>query len=204
MSLKLNSVNYKDSSSWTSLIDMVYPKGSVFLGYNLMDSDDKTNSNHPGNLFGGQWLPIEDKMLRSGWGNSVGGSNSHRHYLSTSEGDSGTYGGWAIAAIGASNYQLHTLGYQAVVRPALITNPNDSNAWGSATDYHNKTLYNAFLPSTDTPEVSDSNVSRYTLIGSTYTEDTRILNHGVRVFGWTSLSEYLPLYQTVNTWYRTS
>ena len=65
---------------------MIYPKGSIFLGYNLMSNNDTMSANHPGKLFGGSWLPIENKMLRSGWGHAVGGSDRHQHILASTSG----------------------------------------------------------------------------------------------------------------------
>lgn len=203
MALTVSQVNYKDNSSWRSLIDMIYPKGSIFLGYNLMNKNDTTSANHPGKLFGGNWLPIENKMLRSGWGGATGGADSHRHYVSALDGDD-KRGGYCVAMIGASNWQVSSLGYQAYDPPANMTNPDADNAWDVATEYRNKTLYNAFLPKTDTPAEASININRYTMIGTSYTEEQRFLNHGVRVYGWTALSEHIPAYQTVNTWYRTS
>lgn len=204
MALTVSQVNYKDSSSWTSLIDMVYPKGSIFLGYNLMNKNDTNSANHPGKLFGGSWLPIENKMLRSGWGSAAGGSDTHRHYVSTTDNNDGSRGGYCIAAIGATAYTVSSLGYNADTPPAQITDPSVENSWSVAAEYANKTLSNTFLPKGDEPIKGYENVTRYTIFGTDSSNSSRYLNHGVRVYGWTALSEHIPAYQTVNTWYRTS
>lgn len=203
MTLTVSQVNYKDNSSWKSLIDMIYPKGSIFLGYNLMSENNTTSANHPGKLFGGNWLPIENKMLRSGWGSATGGSDRHRHYVSTSDNNS-SRGGYCIASIGATDDTTTCLGYNADIPPARITDPNAKDSWSVATEYANKTLNNTFLPKEDEPVKGYENITRYTIFGTSSTEDSRYLNHGVRVYGWTALSEHIPAYQTVNTWYRTS
>lgn len=74
MALALNQVNYKDSSSWTSLIDMVYPVGSFYLCY---------NNNSPASLFGKDWTKLFDgNCLRSGTTTTLSqnnGSDKHTH-----------------------------------------------------------------------------------------------------------------------------
>lgn len=193
MALALNQVNYKDSSSWTSLIDMVYPKGSIFLGYNLMNKNDTSSDNHPGKLFGGGWLPIENKMLRSGWGGATGGADRHQHVLASTSGR-------CAANIGASGGDTATIGYQAD-HPAWTMRLGNNGYTDS-----NKNTYGkyAYIPKNESEITCDKNISAYTVWGVSGNNSTREMNHGVRLYGFTGNSGWLPAYQTVNTWYRTS
>lgn len=82
----LNSININTASSgtsWTNLVNLIYPVGSIYLGYDLMSSNDTSSSKHPANVFGGDWTPLaENRMLRGGWGNTAGGDDVHTHLSS--------------------------------------------------------------------------------------------------------------------------
>ena len=154
MTLALNQVNYKDSSSWTSLIDMVYPKGSIFLGYNLMNKDDTNSANHPGKLFGGSWLPIENKMLRSGWGKATGGADRHQHVLASTSGR-------CAANIGASGGDIATVGYQADQPAWTMKLGNNSYIDGNKNTYGKY----SYIPANEAEVTANSKI-KLTLYGA--------------------------------------
>lgn len=219
MALTVSQVNYKDSSSWTSLIDMIYPKGSIFLGYNLMSKNDATSANHPGKLFGGSWLPIENKMLRSGWGKAIGGNDAHTHVfgieyvnfygnlsfpdmnvdstiLSSTFPEKDTalgakpFGGWA-------QHQLLVKGSSKYGSP--WTNKGTYNE--GAVYYHNegKLTTSYGLTSKNIPYGRFTSADRQLFAKNPDSEE------GISLFGLKgSRATQIPAYQTVNTWYRTS
>lgn len=62
------NVSFHNNTSWTSLLDMVYPKGSYYF------SNSSTN---PANLFGGGWTAITGRFPYMNAGTGTGGENSH-------------------------------------------------------------------------------------------------------------------------------
>lgn len=217
MALTVSQVNYKDNSSWRSLIDMIYPKGSIFLGYNLMDKNDTTSNNHPGKLFGGSWLPIENKMLRSGWGSTAGGNDAHTH----------VYGSMYVDFYGNLAYPNNS--YSSLIINAAYpefdeTLPNKKDNWASsqilvregreiANPWTNKGTYNeggyyyqiggmnttSFgLVSKNIPYEHFSDAERTYLTTNIYSSGNEFYGLGG------SKPAQIPAYQTVNTWYRTS
>lgn len=74
MELTVSQVNYKGKKSWTSLVDMIYPKGSFYLCY---------NDNTPSSLFGGSWSKTDTgNCLRSDTVTNFSqnnGSDKHTH-----------------------------------------------------------------------------------------------------------------------------
>ena len=61
-----------------SVIDMVYPVGSIYMS---------VNSTNPGNLFGGKWEQIKDRFLLAAGDTYAAGSTGgeEQHKLTTSE-----------------------------------------------------------------------------------------------------------------------
>ena len=66
--MTLSKVSLKDSSSWYTLLNLIYPVGSIYISY---------TSTSPGTRFGGTWNAISDsRMWRpAGSWNSCAGSN---------------------------------------------------------------------------------------------------------------------------------
>lgn len=62
------NVSFHNNTSWTSLLDMIYPKGSYYF------SNASTN---PASLFGGGWTAITGRFPYMNAGTSTGGSNTH-------------------------------------------------------------------------------------------------------------------------------
>lgn len=175
MALTVSQVNYKDNSSWRSLIDMIYPKGSIFLGYNLMNKNDTTSNNHPDKLFGGSWLPIKNKMLRSGWGSTAGGNDRHQHVISSISGQ-------CIANIGASNDTLTNISYEAI-GPASGAVPG---AW--VDDNGNDFGKHRYLPDDEEIFYPPAQVRSYTAYATDWTNNAVTMNHSTKIYGFTGNS----------------
>lgn len=74
MAIKLSDINFNtstsDTPSWTTLFDLIYPKGAYYLS-NISTS--------PATLFGNtasQWTQITGRVLRSDSNTNTGGSNN--------------------------------------------------------------------------------------------------------------------------------
>ena len=62
------NVNFYNNTSWTSLLDMIYPVGAYYI------SNSSTN---PASLFGGAWSAVTGRFLYMNAGNYTGGENTH-------------------------------------------------------------------------------------------------------------------------------
>lgn len=61
-----SQISFKNSSAWVSLLNLVYPVGSLYFA---------TNNTTPANRFGGTWSALnESKLLMPGAAWSTGGS----------------------------------------------------------------------------------------------------------------------------------
>lgn len=58
---------YKNGSSWSNLLDIIYPVGAIYLSYSAIT---------PANLFGGSWSSITTGVLRAKAANGTGGSDT--------------------------------------------------------------------------------------------------------------------------------
>ena len=61
--MKLDAINFRDGNSWTSLKDLIYPVGSIFM--------KASNTDNPGNIIGDTWAQIQGKFL-------LGASSSYK------------------------------------------------------------------------------------------------------------------------------
>lgn len=68
MATTLNTISFKDSSAWHTLLNLIYPKGTVFSSY---------VSTTPATLFGGTWSAITGRFPYYNAGTATGGSNTH-------------------------------------------------------------------------------------------------------------------------------
>ena len=66
MATSLAKISIKDSSSWNTFLDLIYPIGSLYFS---------SNSTSPSFIFGGTWTKITDGryLMLNGWG--TGGNN---------------------------------------------------------------------------------------------------------------------------------
>lgn len=69
----LANVSIKDNSSWTTLLNMIYPVGSYYIS---------NSSTSPAIRFGGTWSAITGRFPYFNAGTDTGGSNTHTHGLS--------------------------------------------------------------------------------------------------------------------------
>ena len=69
MAMTLAKVSLKDSSTWYTLLNLIYPIGSIYISY---------TSTSPGSRFGGTWAAITGRFIYANAGTSTGGSNSHK------------------------------------------------------------------------------------------------------------------------------
>lgn len=53
--MKLDAINFRDGNSWTSLKDLIYPVGSIYMNASKTDN--------PGNTIGDTWAKIESRFL---------------------------------------------------------------------------------------------------------------------------------------------
>lgn len=61
-------LKYRDGSNWVSLVDLLYPVGSIVMRY--------TNTS-PASSIGGTWVEIKEKFPYFNSSNSTGGSNTY-------------------------------------------------------------------------------------------------------------------------------
>ena len=101
MATSLTKISIKDSSSWNSFLDLIYPIGSLYFS---------SNSTSPATRFGGTWSALHASTANSArylklgpWG--AGGDNtilvdnmpSHKHALSVNY----AWSGWSGTSPGA-------------------------------------------------------------------------------------------------------
>lgn len=53
--MRLDAINFRDGSTWTSLKDLIYPVGSIFM--------KATDTANPGSVIGDTWAQIQGKFL---------------------------------------------------------------------------------------------------------------------------------------------
>ena len=68
MATTLADISIKDSSSWNTYLNLIYPVGSVYSSY---------TSTSPASRFGGTWTAITGTFPYYNAGTGTGGSNSH-------------------------------------------------------------------------------------------------------------------------------
>lgn len=68
MATTLANISIKDSSSWNTYLNLIYPVGSYYLS---------NNSKSPSSQFGGTWTQIKDQRFLCGYTSiTTGGANS--------------------------------------------------------------------------------------------------------------------------------
>ena len=67
MATTLANISIKDSSSWNTYLDLIYPVGSYYLS---------NSSTSPGGKFGGTWPSITGRFLYCNNGTATGGTNT--------------------------------------------------------------------------------------------------------------------------------
>lgn len=86
MATTLANISIKDSSSWNTYLNLIYPVGSVYFSY---------NSTSPATRFGGTWTAISGRFIYTGGTNTGGNNNaivvSHKHSASSSSAGAHTH-----------------------------------------------------------------------------------------------------------------
>lgn len=72
MATTLANISIKDSSSWNTYLNLIYPVGSVYISY---------TSTSPSTRFGGTWVSITGRFPYFNAGVGTGGKNTHTHGL---------------------------------------------------------------------------------------------------------------------------
>lgn len=109
--MRLDAINFRDGSAWTSLKDLIYPVGSIYMNASKTDN--------PGNTIGDTWAQIQNKFLLGASSSykigSTGGAAthtltineipSHSHSLENLDSMISTYAGWnAQSGVGDKLY----------------------------------------------------------------------------------------------------
>lgn len=66
--MTLAKVSLKDSSTWYTLLNLIYPIGSLYFSY---------TSTSPATRFGGSWAAITGRFIYANAGIGTGGANTH-------------------------------------------------------------------------------------------------------------------------------
>lgn len=99
--MRLDAINFRDGSTWTSLKDLIYPVGSIFM--------KASDTNNPGKVIGDTWARIQGKFLLGASSSyaikSTGGAATHtltvnempthRHSLVETNPVCGNKAGWS-------------------------------------------------------------------------------------------------------------
>lgn len=71
--MRLDAINFRNGNSWTSLKDLIYPVGSIFM--------KATDTKNPGEVIGDTWVQIQGKFLLGASDSykigSTGGATTH-------------------------------------------------------------------------------------------------------------------------------
>lgn len=72
MATTLANISIKDSSSWNTYLNLIYPIGSVYFSY---------TSTSPATRFGGTWLAITGSFIYANAGTSKNTTKTHYHWM---------------------------------------------------------------------------------------------------------------------------
>lgn len=128
MAMTLATVSFKDSSTWYTLLNLIYPVGSLYFSY---------NSTSPATRFGGTWSKITGRFIYANSGTSTGGSNSHKITLEEMPNHHhailGTYGG--VTNSGGSVQDAFLYGAPTTTGNYVWTNTMSAYCGGGATGF---------------------------------------------------------------------
>ena len=99
MATTLANISIKDSSSWNTYLNLIYPVGSVYFSY---------TSTSPATRFGGTWSAITGSFIYANAGTSKNTTKTHYHWMPLGK-ENGLPGLSATAIAGWSDgatYQL--------------------------------------------------------------------------------------------------
>lgn len=129
MTTSLANISIKDSSSWNTYLNLIYPIGSLFISI---------NATSPASLFGGSWVQLTGAFLRMDNNTYTGGSNNlsvpwHTHGFPNVNGRVGRAGLYASDTdYSRTRVLLGTSGQYSLITPtqANIGTSTQVNATG--------------------------------------------------------------------------
>lgn len=95
----INQISFSDKISWSSLLDLIYPIGSVYMSF---------ENNSPSEKFGGTWVSVSSGYLRANSNSNSGGSNSKTLTIANLPAHNHAHNG-SGAATGSAGSHHHTL-----------------------------------------------------------------------------------------------
>lgn len=114
MTTTLANISIKDSSSWNTYLNLIYPVGSIYIAY---------TSTSPASRFGGTWSQITSRFLYCTTNTNTGGEQNHT--LNTSEMPAHDHTvKFTVSQREASGYGLST-GGGFLDRPIVTTQSED-------------------------------------------------------------------------------
>ena len=144
MSITLYKINFTDNEQWSSLLDIVYPIGSVYISY---------TSESPANRFGGTWSAITGRFPYFNAGTTAGGENTHNHIYGVS------YGYWNRSVVALAQYLYDGKTWE---NGTIVSLPSDSLKVNSGlrSDLSSNS-YNITVTGSYTTTSSESNMPAY-------------------------------------------
>ena len=119
MATTLANISIKDSSSWNTYLNLIYPVGSIYIAF---------TSTSPATRFGGTWSQISGRFLYCTTNTGTGGSNTHT--LTISEippHNHGIHGGWGAGSIGKSYWRADLNNPSELWNPVELTGGGESH-----------------------------------------------------------------------------
>ena len=133
-----NKIKYKLSNTYTSLLDLIYPVGALYIS---------SVNTSPASLLGGTWIKIENALLAAS-GNTYGtvantsGSNTittaqmpqHKHSISHTHqlNGSGAKASWVDGHKHTINQQNNSVTQGDTMWPVLVSAGTKQWAWGDS------------------------------------------------------------------------
>lgn len=128
MATTLAKISIKDSSSWNTLLNLIYPIGSVYVSY---------SSTSPATRFGGTWSAITGSFIYANSGVSKNTTKTHYHWMPVGK-ENGLSGFSTTASAGWSDgatYQIRaaSVAHSIFVEDAYYGPGTSSNATETTT-----------------------------------------------------------------------
>lgn len=141
----LANVSIKDNSSWTTLLNMIYPVGSYYIS---------NNTTSPATRFGGTWTRLQDNRFLRCYtsAGSTGGSDRHKHILPFGFDENGTWYWWL------SDWKLPITGSVVQTGAKCYTTAftNFAESTGSIRTAYTDTAALGNLPESNAPDGDES------------------------------------------------
>lgn len=209
MAIIPHKVKLKDGDNWTSLLDLLYPVGCVYISYTEIT---------PASEFGGTWSAITGKFLYANAANGTGGSNDaivpyHTHtFTGSSASISASFSGTkATLSHSSHNHSLHVNSDGATYKAPFVKVGNGN--WSLHKVKTGTDSVNYFLMIGNTSyDVADGSTSggttvtahSYTPAGSVSGSVTATGSNSYAGTSGNTTNANMPAYQAVYAWRRTA